>query len=120
MDSLSLELQKNGSPRATFETNDERSFMSVFIPIHEGCGDTVVMNESNGKENVTKDVTKEISERQKIIYQMIMENPYVTIAEMSQKIGVVTRTIIRELAILQDRGILTREGGRKDGRWMIL
>lgn len=38
---------------------------------------------------------------------------------MSQKIGMVTRTIQRDLASLQ-KGILTREGGRKDGRWVIL
>ena len=39
------ELQKNGSPRVVIETNDERDFINVFIPIHEGCGERVVLNE---------------------------------------------------------------------------
>ena len=37
---------------------------------------------------------------------------------MSQMIGMVTRTIQRDLASLHEKGILTREGGRKDGRWV--
>lgn len=52
------ELQKNGSPRAVIETNDERGFINVIIPIHEGCGERVVLNEQNGAKDGTKDDTK--------------------------------------------------------------
>lgn len=201
------ELQKNGSPRATIETNDERSFINVFVPIHEGCGDKVILNDPENildtkdetidvtketenvtkdeavdvtkvenqkvtknvtkakSENVTKDevinvtkgskdvaktdnqgitknaskrksknvikdlavdvikepqyVTKELSERQEIIINLIRQNPLVTIPEMSLKIGVVSRTIKRDIKDLQSEGIITREGGRKEGRWVI-
>ncbi len=169
------ELQKNGSPRATIETNDERSFINVFVPIHEGCGDKVILNDTENifdtkgetknvtkesecvtkdvtKENknvikadnqgviksiskrkskdVTKDltvdvikepqyVTKELSERQEIIISLIRQNPLVTTQEMSLKIGVVSRTIKRDIKDLQSKGIITREGGRKEGRWVI-
>ena len=223
------ELQKNGSPRATIETNDERSFINVFVPIHEGCGDKVILNDpenildtkdetidvtketenvtkdktvdvTKGTENVTKDktvdvtkesknvtkdgnqrvtknvtkaksknvtkdgvvnvtkeskdvtktenqgvinnvtkakfedvtndwtvnvikepqyVTKELSERQEIIINLIRQNPFVTIQEMSQKINVATRTIIRDIEDLQSERIIIREGGRKKGRWVI-
>ncbi len=201
------ELQKNGSPRASIETNDERSFINVFVPIHEGCGDKVILNDPENildtkdetidvtketenvtkdeavdvtkvenqkvtknvtkakSENVTKDevinvtkgskdvaktdnqgitknaskrksknvikdlavdvikepqyVTKELSERQEIIINLIRQNPLVTIPEMSLKIGVVSRTIKRDIKDLQSEGIITREGGRKEGRWVI-
>ena len=169
------ELQKNGSPRATIETNDERSFINVFVPIHDGCGDKVILNDTENifdtkgetknvtkesecvtkdvtKENknvikadnqgviksiskrkskdVTKDltvdvikepqyVTKELSERQEIIISLIRQNPLVTTQEMSLKIGVVSRTIKRDIKDLQSKGIITREGGRKEGRWVI-
>lgn len=69
--------------------------------------------------NVTKDVTKELTERQRIILEMIMENALVTIPEMSQKTGVTTRTIKRDLEAMQSKGILAREGGRKDGQWIV-
>ena len=169
------ELQKNGSPRATIETNDERSFINVFVPIHDGCGDKVILNDTENifdtkgetknvtkeSECVTKDVTKEnknvikvdnqgviksiskrkskdvtkeltvdvikepqyvtkeLSERQEIIISLIRQNPLVTTQEMSLKIGVVSRTIKRDIKDLQSKGIITREGGRKEGRWVI-
>ena len=208
------ELQKNGSPRATIETNDERSFINVFVPIHDGCGDKVILNDPENilvtkdetidvtkeTENVTKDetidvtkvenqkvtknitkaksqnvtkddavnvtkdtqnvtkenndvtkvesqgvtknitkakpedyskdwtvdvikepqfVTKKLSERQELIINLIRQNPLVTIPEMSLKIGVVSRTIKRDIKDLQSEGIIAREGGRKEGRWVI-
>lgn len=71
-------------------------------------------------KDVTKDVIKEISDRQLVVYGLIKENPFVTIAEMSQKTGVASRTIIRDLEYLQSRGMLVREGGRKEGHWIII
>ena len=38
----------------------------------------------------------------------------------SGKISVTDRTIRTDIADLQAKGILTREGGRKDGRWVII
>lgn len=73
-----------------------------------------------GLENVTKDVTKELSERQNIILDLIKENPLVTIPEMSLKIGVVIRTVKRDIEYLQAKGVIVREGGRKEGYWKIL
>ena len=32
------ELTKNGSPRATIETDEQRSFFLIDIPVHEGYG----------------------------------------------------------------------------------
>ena len=68
---------------------------------------------------VTKDVTKGLSEHQKIIIELIKDNAFVTIPEMSQKTGVVVRTIKRDIENLQAKGLLTREGGRKEGRWVV-
>ena len=70
--------------------------------------------------NVIKDVVKELADRQKVIIKLIKENSSLSSSEMSQKTGMVTRTIQRDLASLHEKGILTREGGRKDGRWVIL
>lgn len=39
---------------------------------------------------------------------------------MIQKIKVSSITVKRDLADLQAKGILTREGGRKEGRWVII
>ena len=39
---------------------------------------------------------------------------------MSEKDGINERTIERYLAKLKKLGILTREGGRKEGKWVII
>ena len=74
--------------------------------------------------NVVKDVGKELSERQKIILDFITEDPALSAKEMSEKMsekdGVNERTIERDLANLKKLGILAREGGRKEGRWVII
>ena len=70
--------------------------------------------------NVVKDVVKELTERQKVILNLIKENPSLSANEMSQKTGMTSRTIQRDLAFLHEKGILYREGGRKDGSWVVL
>lgn len=73
--SIQSELKKNGSPRATIETNDERTFINVFIPVHSGCGDIVILNDP---KNDPKDDPKNLSERQKLILQIISEDRTIT------------------------------------------
>ena len=47
-------------------------------------------------------------------------NDTITIQEMTQKMKVSEKTIKREIALLQGMGALVREGGRKEGRWVVL
>ena len=53
-----------------------------------------------------KIVTKQLSKRQRIILQLIEDDAFVTTNEMSQKTGVTTRTIKRDLEYLQEQRIL--------------
>ncbi len=109
------ELRDNGSPQATIETDDERSYFLIDIPCHpDFINDRVVLN-----TDVTKDVTKELSEKQKIILKMIEDDALVTVNDMSQKTDVAVRTIKRDLEYLKKQGILARVGGRKEGHWVI-
>ena len=119
----------NGSPRATIETDEERTYFLIDIPCHpEFMKETLSVELIGVKEpnvtkdvtkNVTKDVTKELTERQSVILEMITEDSFVTIPEMSLKTGVATRTIKRDIENLQSSDILTRKGGRKDGEWIV-
>lgn len=75
-------------------------------------------------QNVTcdgpKDDLKKLSDRQKLILKGMNTNGTITIQEMTQKINVSEKTIKREIALLQGMGVLVREGGRKEGRWVVL
>lgn len=80
---IQSELKKNGSPRATIETNDERTFINVFIPIHSGCGDTVILNDP---KDVPQGDPQGIGFDQWIEKQ-IRQNPKVTTAELAEMSG---------------------------------
>lgn len=71
-------------------------------------------------EDVGKDDLKDLSERQRLILSVIQNNDRITELKMTEKIKASDKTIRREIAGLQKKGILTREGGRKDGRWVII
>ena len=75
---------------------------------------------TGGIKDGTKDGIKEISERQEIILELINHNDTITSSILTQKTGLSQRTLMRELASLYEKGFLTREGGRKSGKWVIL
>lgn len=105
--------------------NEERSYINVFIPIHRGCEDRVILNKNVNSQTIvgkggTKDGIKEPSERQLIIIGLIKEDGTLTTKKLAQKAGLSLRTLMRELASLQKMGILNRDGGRKEGKWEII
>jgi len=74
--------------------------------------------------NVGKENDIELTERQINIVGLISLYPTITVSEMSEKMSeknpITTRTIERDMAFLQNQGIIKREGGRKTGRWVVL
>ncbi len=114
--SIQSELKKNGSPRATIETNDERTFINVFIPVHSGCGDTVILNDP---KDDPKDDPKNLSERQKLIMQIISEDCTITRQQLVQRTNISDSTIKREIAQLKELGYIERIGEKTFGHWEI-
>lgn len=74
--------------------------------------------------NVGKEKQIELSERQQNIISVVKCHPEITIPELAQRMSgkktVTTRTIERDIAALQTKGILKREGGRKSGKWIVV
>ena len=67
-----------------------------------------------------KDDPKQLSERQQLILIEMNADDTITIQKLTQKIKVSEKTIKREIALLQEVGVLIREGGRKEERWVVL
>lgn len=82
----------------------------------------------NVVKDVVKDVVKEddveLSERQINIVGLLSLYPTISVAELTEKMSgknsFTTRTIQRDMAYLQNHNIIKREGGRKEGRWVVL
>ena len=70
-------------------------------------------------QDVTKDVIKDVTKEQSDILNIIKENPLVTTAEMSHKIGLTQRHILRLIKELTEREVIYRDGGRRYGKWVI-
>ena len=118
------ELKSNGSPKATIETDEERTYFLIDIPCHpEFIKEKVVLNKDFIKD-FKKENRLQISERQEIILEMIAMDPTLSAKAISEKISektdVTVGTIENDIAKLKRLGILKREGGRKDGTWVIV
>ena len=74
----------------------------------------------NGVKGGVKDSVKELTEIQEVIVKEILFDPYVTTSELAQKTGIKFRTLQRYVSQLQVAGIIIREGGRKEGKWVII
>lgn len=62
---------------------------------------------------------KDITEREKIIIDLIKSNPQITLAEISDKIDKSLRTVNNAMKALQEKGIIERSGGKKNGNWKV-
>ncbi|MCQ2332831.1 MAG: HTH domain-containing protein [Paludibacteraceae bacterium] len=62
----------------------------------------------------------QLTDRQLKILNMIKKNSQVSATEMSVVLSVVKRTIERELARMQEMGVITHEGNTSAGKWVVL
>ena len=72
-----------------------------------------------GPTSDPKDDLKSLTKRQMEILNLIQENNGITREEMASILGLSESAIKREIAILKEKAILTREGGRYSGHWLI-
>ncbi len=72
----------------------------------------------NVGKDVGKDVGKKITPRQQMILDLINANPYISMSEMANKIGVATRTIEREISRMNS--LVNHSGPKNGGKWHIL
>ena len=74
--------------------------------------------------NVSSDVSSlsvvQLSDRQKKIRELILKDTFISAQQMSVVLSVVQRTIQRDLADMQKKGVLIREGNTSAGHWIVL
>lgn len=73
----------------------------------------------NAIQNVGKDVGKDVTDLQRKIQDYMKNDPFITIPELAKLMSVTNRTVERNIAILKEKGIIRRYGGRKDGKWIV-
>ena len=112
-------MQENGSPRATIETDEERTYFLIDIPCNLDCLGVPIGKDD--KKECKKECKKELSEFQKLILDILSKDSGTTIPELAGKMGMSARKVSQELKSLrEDFNVLKREGGRKNGYWVVV
>ena len=125
------ELEKNGSPRAEFFTDEDRRAMRIRIPVHpafleenKNVIENVIENVIDITEKRIRECIPSYSKKKAVrafeIVKMISDNPKVSIDEMRIKLDVTDRTIARYISELKEHKIIDRIGPDNGGSWKIL
>ena len=115
-------LEKNGSPRAVFETDDDRKAVCVTIPIQPEYyknSDHNVQNIVAKRQSATENDALDDALTLRII-DIIKKDPHVTQLKMVEELKVPRRTLQRKMTELQDMGKIVRVGGKRYGYWDII
>lgn len=114
-------LEKNGSPRATFETDDDRRAVCVTIPIQpEFINKQITTDNSKAPKPQSPDENSALDGAMEIrIIEEIRNNPYISQNSMAEKLDMNRRTIQRKMIELQNSGKIVRVDGKRYGYWKI-
>ena len=126
---IQKKLAENGSPRATFETTDDRLTFLVTIPVHEGCNESSGISEkcsetSSGTQSKSSETnSKSSGTRQKTtdkILELIKHDSKITAFQIAMELGISTRGVEKNLRLLREAGIIKRIGSpTSGGYWEI-
>lgn len=85
------------------------------VPIDENDGI------NDGLSSVKSSVKggKELNKSQKKILEMLKENPNLKLEDLAEPVGISKRAIEKNVKVLREKEYLEREGGRKEGIWIV-
>ncbi|EPI48732.1 winged helix-turn-helix transcriptional regulator [Gardnerella piotii] len=61
-----------------------------------------------------------LNKTEKKVIELLIEDQSLTSIELSEKIGVTTRTIERAFKSLQEKKVIERIGSKRDGNWIVI
>ena len=134
-------LTANGSPRATFETTDDRLTFLIHIHVHTGCDNNLLVL-ANKKQSAGSEETNNSSEKKtrgselssekgcagsdkphdvvQSILSAIRHNSKISAVEIAMKVGLSSRAVEKRIKSMRENGIIRRVGPDKGGYWEII
>jgi ATP-dependent DNA helicase RecG len=112
------ELEKNGSSKAMFDSDDERTFFFVSIPCHADflCEEITVDTKGHIIENVS--VNK--SDIREQIFNLIVHNNHITRKSIAEAVGINPSAVQRHIQILIKNGDIERKGKTRSSYFIVL
>ncbi|MCM1286244.1 MAG: Fic family protein [Acetobacter sp.] len=71
-----------------------------------------IQSDNSSEQNVTLD--------ELALLKIISKNPSITQIQLAEKLGVTDRTIKRKMKLLQEKGLIQRINGKRNGYWKVL
>ncbi len=75
--------------------------------------------QEKGMIRVGEKVGERLTRNQELILKFIEENKYISIVQLSEKVGIATKNIESNISKLKKKGLLKRVGSAKGGHWEI-
>jgi len=133
---IQAKLAENGSPRAIFETTDDRLTFLVTIPVHDGCNKSSetgsgttpkssekgLLGSEKSSEKASKSSEKSTTGSEKSskkILDLIKNKPTISAAEIAMEIDMSARGVEKQIRKLREAGIIKRIGADRGGYWEI-
>lgn len=92
----------------------------IIVPLDDSYSFDAETDKVQVKNNdCTLNCTINCTLMEKEILEYLHENPTATQAMVASAISKSLRTIKTEMSVLQEKGLLNREGSRKNGRWIV-
>lgn len=65
-------------------------------------------------------VIENLTDKEQTVIHLIRRKPSITVSEIAVSMGVSAKTAEQAIKSLKEKGIIQREGAKKNGNWVIL
>ena len=103
------------------ETDDDRSFFLITLPVHPDFIEekVVFLQDDPLNDSLNDPLNDPLNERQRKIVEYIGSSPKHTYNSIASSTGYTQVTVKREIKYLESIGVLQRVGSKKTGNWIL-
>jgi ATP-dependent DNA helicase RecG len=127
-------LQRNGSPKPLFETDEARTFFATTLYIHPEFDTKIPREDMNAIKSDINAIESDINEvkidkidnklsltlNQSRILEHISQHQTASIKEIADALSINVSTVDRGVKALKEKGCLAREGTTRRSTWIVL
>jgi ATP-dependent DNA helicase RecG len=116
-------LKQNGSPAPLFETEPGRRYLSTTIFMHEEFEPIVIKKieevTTGVTTKVTTGVTTNLTDKEKAVLELLIENPYYSFPEMATRLSISRKSVAQRIKSMKEKDVIQRKGNNMSGYWVI-
>ncbi len=115
-------LDKNGSPKPEFETDEDHSYFISRFFVREGFYDEDVRQEQDLSDRMSDKMSeqKESSVKSSVkIIEMMKNNSLVTAEQIASELNISLRAVEKQIRNLREKGQIVRVGADNGGHWEV-